>query len=480
MENKDAERLVVARPVPSRPSFSNFSSFSGLLAGAIDASPPSSTTEAAGPIRPKTMRFTSPVNQFPVEKSPSIDGDSASALDGSCDKSSLRPQRSNSNSAVIYKPVAKLVSRSTFLVNLGNINISQQIPNEQQTQVQHLEKEAQQFQSPLTSIVNQGKQPQLSTYQPVEPSRSLPLSLEQDLKAQQSMNSGDQMSHDGYNWRKYGQKQVKGSECPRSYYKCTHPNCPVKKKIERSLDGRIEGIIYRGEHNHPKPQPSKRFPSSLQGKSASDLYGSDDGEQMTGSLMEKNELSENTSEIVTDTYTGKTLLYDDPIYATTYSSHIATSDSCRFSGDCEEVSRATDGALEPNCKRSTVKPLLHDKLPCHRRHEDRARGIGAATGPQDSHVVLQTDAECSISGDGYQWRKYGQKVVKGNPYPRSYYKCTSPKCNVRKHVERALDDPRSVITTYEGKHNHGMTSRNLDPEGSDVPDLAAPTKRAKT
>ncbi|MQL96419.1 hypothetical protein Taro_029093 [Colocasia esculenta] len=52
------------------------------------------------------------------------------------------------------------------------------------------------------------------------------------------------------------------------------------------------------------------------------------------------------------------------------------------------------------------------------RHEDRARGIGAATGPQDSHVVLQTDAKCSISGDGYQWRKYGQKVVKGNPYPR--------------------------------------------------------------
>nr|GMD51255.1 probable WRKY transcription factor 2 isoform X1 [Ipomoea batatas] len=48
---------------------------------------------------------------------------------------------------------------------------------------------------------------------------------------------------DGYNWRKYGQKQVKGSEYPRSYYKCTHPNCQVKKKVERSHEGHITEII---------------------------------------------------------------------------------------------------------------------------------------------------------------------------------------------------------------------------------------------
>lgn len=39
---------------------------------------------------------------------------------------------------------------------------------------------------------------------------------------------------------------------------------------------------------------------------------------------------------------------------------------------------------------------------------------------------------------------------------RSYYKCTSPGCNVRKHIERVSTDPKAVMTTYEGKHNHDV------------------------
>ena len=82
--------------------------------------------------------------------------------------------------------------------------------------------------------------------------------LEGDQEGTNTAVGTARTSEDGYNWRKYGQKQVKGSEYPRSYYKCTHPNCQVKKKVECSLDGQITEIIYKGAHNHPNPQLCRR------------------------------------------------------------------------------------------------------------------------------------------------------------------------------------------------------------------------------
>ncbi|XP_050372128.1 probable WRKY transcription factor 11 [Argentina anserina] len=60
-----------------------------------------------------------------------------------------------------------------------------------------------------------------------------------------------------------------------------------------------------------------------------------------------------------------------------------------------------------------------------------------------------------IPSDEFSWRKYGQKPIKGSPYPRGYYKCSTVRgCPARKHVERAQDDPTMLIVTYEAEHRH--------------------------
>ncbi|CAN7044306.1 unnamed protein product [Brassica oleracea var. botrytis] len=67
--------------------------------------------------------------------------------------------------------------------------------------------------------------------------------------------------------------------------------------------------------------------------------------------------------------------------------------------------------------------------------------------------------------DSWSWRKYGQKPIKGSPYPRGYYRCSSTKgCPARKQVERSRDDPTMILITYTSEHNHpwplASSSRN--------------------
>ncbi|KAF8394696.1 hypothetical protein HHK36_020913 [Tetracentron sinense] len=73
---------------------------------------------------------------------------------------------------------------------------------------------------------------------------------------------------------------------------------------------------------------------------------------------------------------------------------------------------------------------------------------------REPRFAFVTKSEVDHLEDGYRWRKYGQKAVKNSPFPRSYYRCTSASCGVKKRVERSSDDPTTVVTTYEGQHTH--------------------------
>lgn len=67
-----------------------------------------------------------------------------------------------------------------------------------------------------------------------------------------------------------------------------------------------------------------------------------------------------------------------------------------------------------------------------------------------------------LPSDLWAWRKYGQKPIKGSPYPRGYYRCSSSKgCSARKQVERSRTDPNMLVITYTSDHNHPWpTHRN--------------------
>ncbi|KAJ8900546.1 hypothetical protein K2173_025323 [Erythroxylum novogranatense] len=156
-------------------------------------------------------------------------------------------------------------------------------------------------------------------------------------------------------------------------------------------------------------------------------------------------------------------------------------------GDLQELYKPFFPKSEPLYSSSQSVPIscftpLNEQLQIKQQQQQQLQSeksrAGSVNNSANSHAgrskkrknqlkkTCQVPAE-ALSSDVWAWRKYGQKPIKGSPYPRGYYRCSSSKgCMARKQVERNKSDPGMFIVTYTAEHNHPAPTHKNSLAGS--------------
>ncbi|XP_009764101.1 probable WRKY transcription factor 48 isoform X2 [Nicotiana sylvestris] len=125
---------------------------------------------------------------------------------------------------------------------------------------------------------------------------------------------------------------------------------------------------------------------------------------------------------------------------------VNTPNSSSISSSSTEAA-ANDDQLQPNTQTVDDDDQHKNKKQLKPKKKNQKR-------QREPRFAFMTKSEVDHLDDGFRWRKYGQKAVKNSPFPRSYYRCTTATCGVKKRVERSSEDTSIVVTTYEGIHTH--------------------------
>eukprot|EP01121_Diplochlamys_sp_Union-15-3_P013563 TRINITY_DN4223_c0_g1_i1.p1 TRINITY_DN4223_c0_g1~~TRINITY_DN4223_c0_g1_i1.p1 ORF type:complete len:542 (+),score=75.76 TRINITY_DN4223_c0_g1_i1:162-1787(+) len=262
---------------------------------------------------------------------------------------------------------------------------------------------------------------------------------------------------DGYKWRKYGQKIVKGCDHPRHYYRCVVSGCPAKKQVEKitcnsvalGAAGNESNIwyryVWRGDHIHPPAKLSKLAVT--------------DQEQFKQQILHVFDRTMNNEA-------------NNP-------SHNAQMGSTQQQQPSTNCFLNVGESLNLHHKETGLHSVSGSKTT-----KKEGRSSAGSKGPRrmEFRLVVECSANVDWSDDGFRWRKYGQKNLKGSTCPRSYYRCTESECSVRKQVEPTPHGAN--IITYFGFHPHPAPSHNnthhlISPHPGYTPILGVSDKQNK-